>query len=1329
MAGKSPPDRKRARARTNTSARPSSREQAQPCCWRARTPPRPLRVPPSALAGARTVPALAVTSPPSALSAPSSSACPSRTTSTAKKTKAIRGVRTERTCNCPASSANSAPRSSRSSELDLKDGYDPGSLARQLAALPDATRQRNCALVARDRQFVAALGGGGTALFALQLFRRIAPPTLPFALGLLALRARDPAEIEAQKMPRGFNEGAFTRLAAWVSYPQLFAAGGDNRDSEAGSGSDEASNYSEEADGHSEGSRPPSRGGASPVPPAMQAPPAASDFVPHRTDKLVYQDGVDTYHYDSNRCYHGEHTHENHGLLDASKGCTKCTCAVLDYFGLDIHFEAGVTICCACKTIFPLDMLLQHLMHRHKKRAGKSALGHNFTHVAKKALDHLFEHYSVARTLPSMAGLKEVSYTISSFPPAELKLQCPFCLNWYNRQYDCGRSLPPPGWKEDPAQFGNITAHVYQTCKATIPTPVHENRTNAIKQLSSTPACWVLKLGRRLDAAVLVNCHPRISGDFHVLLRSAALLPEQAGSSSSSGSAATSTTASEVLLHAPAGRPPPPPIPVFSASRIADGPPACYATLGWPLWLSKLKIPLGVLLSLAAPPVTVIVPGTDQARANLEKGLLYVAAWCFRYLCNANAHAAACHSQVRRALVRTVGGKSRSAYRNVARATLLRYRAMFYKLFAVLLRAPELAKCDPRLKALLSALNLGELRAARDALLVAVSRLGELGPAATAEDLRRMHACFHNLSKQVLKSELSAQQTVSGPVDVILVLSALKPDGRWNPDPNSVTHACSAWQYVLRSISLHDARLSNDKLINFELYMVPADAGEEQATLEADEGGEGGGADVADVDEDEDDEEDEVGSEEDEEEGGEEDEEEGGEEDEEEGGEEEAEGIIPPQTDQLLSYLKANIQWTSPLPTDGPGDDNLPKSTAFNRMKATHTTVYLPALNYPSRTQLAWADNDGQVATLQSRSPGSQAVPMQSLQGAATFAVAKLAASLNKLLEPCGTSYGELCVPRELLVDNTTSADSFLESQDIAQHLKPLRDSAMAVIWSKVCKGHNSFDDTALALFLADDLEFQQFLAASILLTCGNPPRGFQLSEMRYRKHDGCLRNLYLMRQCAVLCAPRAKGHAGATQPSLWALPHAISDALVTYLGSVRPIIAALLKERKGSPTHILDTHIFVTATISHPAFLRSPWECSDINRAMGKTLREFGVPFTLTAALMRQLVPFIVAKHLPCLAGLEEGRATTVFNRMAGHTNQTAAVNYGVNADVVHAAYNLPPVLVQHFFMISRAWQDFLGVEELPAEWQDLRSCTFFCAPEPEAADGVGPGAHSRRD
>ncbi|TFY58943.1 hypothetical protein EVJ58_g6088 [Rhodofomes roseus] len=967
----------------------------------------------------------------------------------------------------------------------------------------------------------------------------------------------------------------------------------------------------------------------------MEAPPAASDFVPHRTDKLVYQDSINTYHYDSNRCYHWEHTHQNHGLSDASKGCTKCTCTVLDYFGLNIHFEAGIAICYARKTIFPLDMLLQHLMHQHKKRAGKSALGDNFMHVAKKALDHLFEHYSMARTLPSMAGLKEVSYTISSFPLAVLKLQCPFCLNWYNRQYDCGRSVPLPGWKEDPTQFGNITAHVYQTCKATIPLPVHENRINAIKQLSSTPACWVLKLHKCLDAAVLVNCYPPISGDFHVLLRSAAigdssavLLPKQAGSSSSSGSAATSTTAPEVPLRAPAGRPPPTPIPVFSASRIADGPPACYATLGCPLWLSKLKIPLGVLLSLAAPPVTTaIVPVAESAspHGRISSTVQFCLCW---QRCN-NAH---------------FSGKARSAYRNVARATLLRYRAMFYKLFAVLLHAPELAKCNPRLKALLSVLNLGELRAARDALLVAVSCLGELGPAATAEDLKCMHTCFHNLSKQVLKSELSAQQTVSGPVNVILVLSALKLDGRWNPDPNS-------------------------------------------------------------------DEEDEVGSKGDEEEGGKEDEEEGGKEDEEEGGEEEAEGNILPQTDQLLFYLKANIQWTSPLPTDSPGDDNLPKSTVVNRMKATHTTVYLPALNYPSRMQLARADNNGQVATLQSCLPGSQAVPMQSLQGAATFAVAKLTALLNKLLEPCGTSYGGLCVPRELLVDNTTSADSFLESHDIAQHLDPLHDSAMEFIWSKVCKCHDSFDDTALALFLADDPEFQQFLAASILLTCGNPPRGFQLSKMHYLKHDGCLRNLYLMGKCAVLCAPRAKGHTGATQPSLWALPHAISNALVTYLGSVCPIIAALLMERKGFPTHILDTHVFVTATILHPAFLCSLWECSNINTAMGKTLCEFGVPFMLTAVLMRQLVPFIVAKHLPRLARLEaehsQGRATTAFNRMAGHTNQTAAVNYGVNADVVHAAYNLPPVLVQHFFMISRAWQDFLGMEELPAEWQDLHSCT----------------------
>ncbi|KAH9918840.1 uncharacterized protein B0H18DRAFT_1214062 [Fomitopsis serialis] len=39
--------------------------------------------------------------------------------------------------------------------------------------------------IARDRQFVVALGGDGTALFTSWLFQRIAPPVLPFALGSL----------------------------------------------------------------------------------------------------------------------------------------------------------------------------------------------------------------------------------------------------------------------------------------------------------------------------------------------------------------------------------------------------------------------------------------------------------------------------------------------------------------------------------------------------------------------------------------------------------------------------------------------------------------------------------------------------------------------------------------------------------------------------------------------------------------------------------------------------------------------------------------------------------------------------------------------------------------------------------------------------------------------------------------------------------------------------------------------------------------------------------------------------------------------------------------
>ena len=63
------------------------------------------------------------------------------------------------------------------------------------------------------------------------------------------------------------------------------------------------------------------------------------------------------------------------------------------------------------------------------------------------------------------------------------------------------------------------------------------------------------------------------------------------------------------------------------------------------------------------------------------------------------------------------------------------------------------------------------------------------------------------------------------------------------------------------------------------------------------------------------------------------------------------------------------------------------------------------------------------------------------------------------------------------------------------------------------------------------------------------------------------------------------------------------------------------------------------------------------------------GLPFVLTALLMRQLVPFIAAKHLASLleaASSDSGRAT-LFNRMAGHSNHTIQSNSSPHPTICH--------------------------------------------------------------
>ncbi|KAH9919259.1 uncharacterized protein B0H18DRAFT_652790 [Fomitopsis serialis] len=602
-------------------------------------------------------------------------------------------------------------------------------------------------------------------------------------------------------------------------------------------------------------------------------------------------------------------------------------------------------------------------------------------------------------------------------------------------------------------------------------------------------------------------------------------------------------------------------------------------------------------------------------------------------------------------------------------------------------RRTKLRKLQPILPSQMSA---------RNSLFDSVLGIGRLGKGVTDAQLVEMRHRVHVLASSILHADLDETQIVCGAVDIVSVIATLRPEGGWNPNPNAVTAVCSAWQFVLRSISLHDARLTSQKKV---LYEAPS------CTVACD-----------DIGEDEDDDLDIV-----EEDGGNAAEVDG------ESDEGEAEAEVQAADQSLLQCIYDNARWTSPL--------RVGQSTSYNRMKTAHSLVHLAALAFPSKTRFSWS-MDGQTATMSSVASGSQAIPISSLCGAAGHATAELRASLDRLLQACGLSFSDLMPPDDLLADSTIDPTSFLDSPNFTSRFRPLEDSGIANLWNAIHagRGDSAYDDddvrddsadrdTTLRNFLKEDYIFLQLLSTTALLTCGNPPRGFQLAEMRYRAYQGSLRNLYLMSHAAVLCCPRAKGVAGATQASLWALTHQTSQVLIVYLSIVRPIITRLLKDR-GFPCEVLQTHLFVTSSLSNKALVHASWTTADLNVALGKVLLDSGAKFKISVHNLRQLIPSIVARHLPQLAqdnNYLQGSRSSVFNSMAGHTNQTAAVNYGINQATQHTGFNISSVIGEQHLIISQvwlrqllqrinhcslflqAWQSFMCVADLPAELQDM--------------------------
>lgn len=185
-------------------------------------------------------------------------------------------------------------------------------------------------------------------------------------------------------------------------------------------------------------------------------------------------------------------------------------------------------------------------------------------------------------------------------------------------------------------------------------------------------------------------------------------------------------------------------------------------------------------------------------------------------------------------------------------------------------------------------------------------------------------------------------------------------------------------------------------------------------------------------------------------------------------------------------------------------------------------------------------------------------------------------------------------------------------------------------------------------------------LCCAIALTCGVPPRDFQLAAFQYHYDEttGEKRNLFIVDQSVCLANPKAKQLDKVTQECLWALPSPLAKPVVFYLGILRPVVILVMKNLQlSAPFHA--THIFVHTI---PGGLDGEknihqWGGASINGSIKRWTSES--PISLDARFLRDAFTLVLKTFVPHLFQLDVNRADLV-DLQGQHTKDTSIVHYG---------------------------------------------------------------------
>ncbi|KAG6843948.1 hypothetical protein H0H87_011484 [Tephrocybe sp. NHM501043] len=365
--------------------------------------------------------------------------------------------------------------------------------------------------------------------------------------------------------------------------------------------------------------------------------------------------------------------------------------------------------------------------------------------------------------------------------------------------------------------------------------------------------------------------------------------------------------------------------------------------------------------------------------------------------------------------------------------------------------------------------------------------------------------------------------------------------------------------------------------------------------------------------------------------------------------------------------------------------------TVASRTKYAWKTAFPIAIKEHSKTRIVFSGN-GQVLTITWGATFNQELNLQSLKKAAAKSLKSLDTAIQDAL-PSSFDYAQFSLIN--VKDDFQSDNSLFDRGDNLETLQPFIDELLREFNVKSRPGSNepSFVDVrgkSNAKKVDDVLDrFQKIsdaLLLSFVLTCGVPPRAWQVLRLVFRQDGAFHRNVCVHRNgCVLITNPRAKQRDTCEFAAFWALVPKLGTALLFYLGVIRPIVISILHER-SIPAHDQNIFIFARPTRRTTAFTLIPYEytTSDLNAMLIRS--DFG----METRVLRHVIIAILRQHFSHLMKASN-MDDSPGDRQSQHKFNTSLYNYA--PDETFQVTGVSTVDCEQQITVSYTIQQFYGL------------------------------------